>query len=177
MSNGTGVLSPEVKCSHGMTLTTEPRLVPRLWMSRSYTSSSPCTSMGVLWDCFTFTESPSFIFIVHSNISSSFTHGTGLIHTWPTVMRTAITSPQRHSFILHSSLHPLPFSSFSHFIALKIKVNVRYSSVLTPVIITPRLTSSQFCISKQTHYGCAPSSCTTESFFQTARPRKMAGTK
>jgi hypothetical protein len=28
-------------------------LLPRSWMSRSYTSSPPCASIGVLWDCFT----------------------------------------------------------------------------------------------------------------------------
>jgi hypothetical protein len=32
-----------------------PHLVPRLWISRSYTSSLPCASIGVLWYCFTFT--------------------------------------------------------------------------------------------------------------------------
>jgi hypothetical protein len=32
--------------------TTQPHLVPRLRMSRSYTSSPPCASRGMLWDCF-----------------------------------------------------------------------------------------------------------------------------
>jgi hypothetical protein len=41
---GTGVLSPGVKCGRGVTLTTHPHLVPRLRMSRSYTSSSPCAA-------------------------------------------------------------------------------------------------------------------------------------
>jgi hypothetical protein len=36
---GTGVLSPGVKRGRGVTLTTHPYLVPRSWMSRSYTSS------------------------------------------------------------------------------------------------------------------------------------------
>jgi hypothetical protein len=36
-----GVLSPGVKRSRGVTLTTHPHLVPRLSMSRSYTSSPP----------------------------------------------------------------------------------------------------------------------------------------
>jgi hypothetical protein len=36
---GTGVLSPGVKRGRGVTLTTHPHLVPRLSMSRSYTSS------------------------------------------------------------------------------------------------------------------------------------------
>jgi hypothetical protein len=48
-----GVLSPGVKRDRGVTLTTLPHLVPRSWMSRSYTSSPPCTTIGVLWDCFT----------------------------------------------------------------------------------------------------------------------------
>jgi hypothetical protein len=39
-----------------VTMTVHPHLVPRFLMSRSYTSSSPCASIGVLWDCFTFTE-------------------------------------------------------------------------------------------------------------------------
>jgi hypothetical protein len=29
-----------------------PHVVPRSLMSRSYTSSPPCASIGVLWDCF-----------------------------------------------------------------------------------------------------------------------------
>jgi hypothetical protein len=48
------VLSPGVKRGRGVTLTTHPHLVPRSWMSRSYTSSPSCASRGVLWDCFTF---------------------------------------------------------------------------------------------------------------------------
>jgi hypothetical protein len=36
-----GVLSPGVKRGRGVTLTTHPHLVPRLRMSRSYTSSPP----------------------------------------------------------------------------------------------------------------------------------------
>jgi hypothetical protein len=50
-----GVLSPGVKRGRGVMLTTHPHLVPRSWMSRSYTSSPHCASTGVLWDCFTFT--------------------------------------------------------------------------------------------------------------------------
>jgi hypothetical protein len=48
----TGGPFPWVKCGRGMTLTTHPHLVPRLWMSRSYTASLPRASTGVLWDCF-----------------------------------------------------------------------------------------------------------------------------
>jgi hypothetical protein len=36
-----GVLSPGIKRGRGVTLTTHPHLVPRLSMSRSYTSSPP----------------------------------------------------------------------------------------------------------------------------------------
>jgi hypothetical protein len=42
-----GVLSPGVKRVRGMTLTTHPHLVPRLRMSRRYTSSSPKRLHGV----------------------------------------------------------------------------------------------------------------------------------
>jgi hypothetical protein len=31
-------------------------LVPMSWMSRSYTTSPPCASVGVLWDCFLFPD-------------------------------------------------------------------------------------------------------------------------
>jgi hypothetical protein len=41
-----GVLSPGVKRGRGVMLTTHPHLVPRLRMSGSYTSSSPCASMA-----------------------------------------------------------------------------------------------------------------------------------
>jgi hypothetical protein len=41
-----GVLSPGVKRGRGVMLTTHPHLVPRLRMSRSYTSSPPCASMA-----------------------------------------------------------------------------------------------------------------------------------
>jgi hypothetical protein len=36
-----GVISPAVKRGRGMTLTTHPHLVPRSWMSRSYTFFPP----------------------------------------------------------------------------------------------------------------------------------------
>jgi hypothetical protein len=49
-----GVLSPGVKRGQGVTLTIHPPLVPRSRMSRSYTSSPSCVSIGVLWDCFIF---------------------------------------------------------------------------------------------------------------------------
>jgi hypothetical protein len=44
---GIGVLSPGVKRSRGVTLTTHPHLVPRSSMSRSYTSSHPRRLHGV----------------------------------------------------------------------------------------------------------------------------------
>jgi hypothetical protein len=40
-----GVLSPGVKRGRGVMLTIHPHLVPRLRMSRSYTSSHPCAYM------------------------------------------------------------------------------------------------------------------------------------
>jgi hypothetical protein len=46
-----GVLSPEVKHGQDVTLTTHPHLVPRSWMSRSYTFSPPpppCLHRGVV---------------------------------------------------------------------------------------------------------------------------------
>jgi hypothetical protein len=48
-----GILFPGAKRGRGVTLTTHTHLVPRSWMSRSYTSSPPCASTGVLWYCFT----------------------------------------------------------------------------------------------------------------------------
>jgi hypothetical protein len=38
---GTGGPFPGVKCGRGVMLTTHPHLVPRSWMSRSYTASPP----------------------------------------------------------------------------------------------------------------------------------------
>jgi hypothetical protein len=49
-----GVLSPGLKRGRGVMLTTHPHLVPRSWMSRSYTSSPPKRLHGVQRDCFTF---------------------------------------------------------------------------------------------------------------------------
>jgi hypothetical protein len=40
-----GVLSPGIKRGRGVTLTTHPHLVPRSWMSRSYTPLPPSASM------------------------------------------------------------------------------------------------------------------------------------
>jgi hypothetical protein len=50
-----GVLSPGVKRGRGVTPPTHPHLVPKSRMSRSYTYSPTFASIGVLWDCFTFT--------------------------------------------------------------------------------------------------------------------------
>jgi hypothetical protein len=44
-----GVLSPGVKRGQGLMLTTHPYLVPRSWMSRSYTSSPPKRLHGVTY--------------------------------------------------------------------------------------------------------------------------------
>jgi hypothetical protein len=53
----TGVLSPGVKRGRGVTLTTHPYLVPRSWMSRSYTSSPlPLHRCVVGLLCFCFRE-------------------------------------------------------------------------------------------------------------------------
>jgi hypothetical protein len=65
------VLSQGVKRGRGVTLTIHPHLVPRSWIrvSRSYTSSPSCTSIGVLWDCFTFYRSRRKF---HSSLTSIF---------------------------------------------------------------------------------------------------------
>jgi hypothetical protein len=47
------VLSPGVKHGQGVMLTAHHHLVPRSRMSRNYTTSPPCASICVLWDCFT----------------------------------------------------------------------------------------------------------------------------
>jgi hypothetical protein len=44
---GTGGPFPGAKRGRGVTLTTHPHLVPRSWMSRSYTSSPPNRLNGV----------------------------------------------------------------------------------------------------------------------------------
>jgi hypothetical protein len=54
LSNGYRGPFTGVKARWGVTLTTHP-LVPRSWMSRSYTFPPPWASIGVLWNCFTFT--------------------------------------------------------------------------------------------------------------------------
>jgi hypothetical protein len=49
---GTGVLSPGINSGRGVTLTTHRHLVPRLWISRSYTSSPPASlwcAVGLLF--------------------------------------------------------------------------------------------------------------------------------
>jgi hypothetical protein len=48
-----GVFSLGLKRGRTMTLTIHPHLLPRSWMSRSYTFSLPCSSIGVL-NCHTF---------------------------------------------------------------------------------------------------------------------------
>jgi hypothetical protein len=42
-----GLISPGVKRGQGVMLTSHPHLVPRSWMSRSYTSSPPKRLQGV----------------------------------------------------------------------------------------------------------------------------------
>jgi hypothetical protein len=51
---GTGGPFTGGKARQGRDVDHSPHLVPRSWMSRSYTSSRPCASIVVLWDCFTF---------------------------------------------------------------------------------------------------------------------------
>jgi hypothetical protein len=68
------VLSPGIKRGRSMTLTTHPHLVPRLWMSRSYTSSPPCSSLGVLWDFFTFCVLASLLRSIPSLLNFYFEH-------------------------------------------------------------------------------------------------------
>jgi hypothetical protein len=53
-SMGTGDPLPGGKVRPGRDADHSPDLVLRSRMSRSYTSSRPCTAIGVLWDCFTF---------------------------------------------------------------------------------------------------------------------------
>jgi hypothetical protein len=50
----TGGPFPGAKVRPGRDADHSPHLVPRSWMSRSYTSSPPCACKGVLWDWFTF---------------------------------------------------------------------------------------------------------------------------
>jgi hypothetical protein len=52
---GTGGPFYGAKTRPGRDADHSPYLVPRSWMSRSYTSPPPCASIGVLWDCFAFT--------------------------------------------------------------------------------------------------------------------------
>jgi hypothetical protein len=51
-----GIHSPGLKCGRGVTLTTHPHLLPRLRVSRSYTSSPPKRLRGVQWNSFSFLE-------------------------------------------------------------------------------------------------------------------------
>jgi hypothetical protein len=50
---GTGVSFPGGKAQQGCDAYHSPHLVPRSWMSKSYTSSPLCAFIRVLWDCFT----------------------------------------------------------------------------------------------------------------------------
>jgi hypothetical protein len=51
MGTGGGGPFPGGKVRPGSGAGHSLHLVPRSWMSRSYTSSPPCASIGVLWDC------------------------------------------------------------------------------------------------------------------------------
>jgi hypothetical protein len=62
---GTRSPFPGLTRGRGLTLTTHPHLVPRPWMSRSYTSL--LRIHGVLWDCFTFYHTSQLsCFIMHN---------------------------------------------------------------------------------------------------------------
>jgi hypothetical protein len=52
---GTGGPFPGGKARPGRDADHSPHLVLRSWMSRSYTTSPSCASIGVLWGCFTST--------------------------------------------------------------------------------------------------------------------------
>jgi hypothetical protein len=58
-TTGTGGSFPGAKRGRGVTLTTNPHLVPRSRMSRSYISSHPKRHHGVYRDCFAFTTLPN----------------------------------------------------------------------------------------------------------------------
>jgi hypothetical protein len=60
-----GVLSPGLKRDRGMTLTTHPHLVPRSRMSRSYTSSSPSTSVTCSGTAFYFISLVSILMALY----------------------------------------------------------------------------------------------------------------
>jgi hypothetical protein len=55
-----------------------PHLVQRSWMSRSYTFSSPCASIGVLWDCFALVRETEAGQLIFMHISYMFTS----LHMW-----------------------------------------------------------------------------------------------
>jgi hypothetical protein len=57
-----GPFTPGVKCGRGVTLTTHPHLVPRSWMSRSYTSSPPSASISCSGTALLFTFTCSLMF-------------------------------------------------------------------------------------------------------------------
>jgi hypothetical protein len=80
-----GVLSLGLKRSRGVTLTTHPHLVPRSWITRSYTSSPHCATIGVLWDFFTF----DFTALVTHQMSSQYSTPTR--HLWCDISKWVIT--------------------------------------------------------------------------------------
>jgi hypothetical protein len=70
---GTGGSFPGGKARPDVTLTTHSHLVPKLQMSRRYTSSPPSASMGVLWDCFAFFYIEAFQLCFVANYSVQYT--------------------------------------------------------------------------------------------------------
>jgi hypothetical protein len=88
-----GVLSPGVKCGQGMMLTTHPHLVSRSWMSRHYTSSPPCASVGVLWGCFTYANrQTSGYIILHYFLKTSQKSGNSQQARWQCLKIHVFTS-------------------------------------------------------------------------------------
>jgi hypothetical protein len=71
------VLSPRLKRGRSVKLTTRLHLVPRSWMSRSYTSSHPKRLRGVWWDSFSFLV----LFFIHTY--SKFPWDLSAAGAWP----------------------------------------------------------------------------------------------
>jgi hypothetical protein len=60
-----GALSPGLKCGRGVTLTTHPQLMPRLRMSRSYTSSIPSAFVACSETALAFKDLQEVEFYIH----------------------------------------------------------------------------------------------------------------
>jgi hypothetical protein len=111
----TGGPFPGGKCGRGVKLTTHPHLVPRLRMSRSYTSSPPRRLHGVLPDTFTFYLWPTGV-SCGTEIDSQYTHRWLLWQPtcWriSTVMTVWIFNVRRTFILLQSSIDIKMFAYF-----------------------------------------------------------------